>query len=358
MDSTLEKRFSEIEESVRTIAIFVKNEKEKMKKYIEEKMNQEELKKSIYTEFDKKLISLEKKFNEEFSKLEEIIHESGKTLTEKGMEQYLNKINAMRNDLNLALEKIESIKTKFTEKDIETIQNNIKNLNDKIISINKKIEERMRSDNRFELIDEKIKKMEQQLKMFEISTNETRSNYLKKIDDDINNLKNIIDNEEKIRNTINKNIKDLDQRLKTLEMTRIEEPNKLNNEIEDLRKLIDRVTTANASINKHLVELEHELSEIKSKKDERLEMNVSGVVNKLVAKNLEEFMKVLDRKIPHIMTREEYMRYISDLNKRIENIRSPDLSDLIKRIEIIEQNLNEISKMILSIYNRIPVIVE
>ena len=70
------------------------------------------------------------------------------------------------------------------------------------------------------------------------------------------------------------------------------------------------------------------------------------------------FAKSMDRRIPNIVSREEYVRQIADINQRMKTIDAPDLSPLGARVERLEKKIEEIAVMMRSMYNRIPIVVE
>jgi hypothetical protein len=81
-------------------------------------------------------------------------------------------------------------------------------------------------------------------------------------------------------------------------------------------------------------------------------------MNKVITKHLGEFAKVMDKKLPNIVTREEYLSFIRDADKRLRNIESPDMSHIMQRIEMLEKEISSINTMARDVYNRIPVVVE
>jgi septation ring formation regulator EzrA len=133
-------------------------------------------------------------------------------------------------------------------------------------------------------------------------------------------------------------------------------------ELQDTKDMVDGMKMTIASLGKHIHDVEKELTEIKEKKTEHREKvntkEISGMVSKLVVKNFEEFAKVMDRKIPHLMTRDEHVRHMEELSKKINSIQAPDLSGLARRIDMVEQKLEEISAFIQGVYNKMPVVVE
>ncbi len=79
---------------------------------------------------------------------------------------------------------------------------------------------------------------------------------------------------------------------------------------------------------------------------------------KILTQQLNEFAKSLDRRLPNIVSREEYMRQVADINQRLRNVEAPDLSPLAARVARLEKTIDEVAGMMRSMYNRVPIIVE
>ncbi|HLD38821.1 MAG TPA: hypothetical protein VJB05_00740, partial [archaeon] len=89
-----------------------------------------------------------------------------------------------------------------------------------------------------------------------------------------------------------------------------------------------------------------------------MESNMKLMTVKLLTQQLNEFAKSIDRRLPNIVSREEYLRQITDVQQRLRNIESPDLAPLGARVERLEKKLEEIASMMRGMYNRIPIVVE
>ena len=89
-----------------------------------------------------------------------------------------------------------------------------------------------------------------------------------------------------------------------------------------------------------------------------MESNMKMQTVKLLTQQLNEFAKSLERRLPNIVSREEYMRQIADINQRMRTIEAPDLSPLGARVGRLEKKIEEIAVMMRSMYNRVPIVVE
>jgi len=89
-----------------------------------------------------------------------------------------------------------------------------------------------------------------------------------------------------------------------------------------------------------------------------MESNMKLNTVKLLTQQLNEFAKSVDRRIPNVVSREEYMRQVADLNQRMRTVEAPDLSPLGARVERLEKKLDEIAGMMRQMYDRVPIVVE
>ena len=89
-----------------------------------------------------------------------------------------------------------------------------------------------------------------------------------------------------------------------------------------------------------------------------MESNMKLNTVKLLTQQLNEFAKSVDRRIPNVVSREEYMRQVADLNQRIRTVEAPDLSPLGARVERLERKIEEVASMMRQMYDRVPIVVE
>jgi chromosome segregation ATPase len=89
-----------------------------------------------------------------------------------------------------------------------------------------------------------------------------------------------------------------------------------------------------------------------------VESNVEVVATKFLTRELNEFSRMLDRRMPVFVTKEEFSRDISALNQRLKAINAPGTEMLEKKIDFLERRLSEIVLLMRDITGRMPVIVE
>jgi len=76
------------------------------------------------------------------------------------------------------------------------------------------------------------------------------------------------------------------------------------------------------------------------------------------AKNLEEFARTIDKKLPEYVTKDEYRRYYYDVSRKLERIEAPDISAIEQRMQEVELDLLNIAKMVKGLGTRMPIIIE
>src|SRR3989344_1882486 len=89
-----------------------------------------------------------------------------------------------------------------------------------------------------------------------------------------------------------------------------------------------------------------------------IESNMKLNTVKLLTQQLNEFAKSMDRRIPNIVSREEYTRQVADLNQRVRTVEAPDLSPLGARVERLEKKIEEVVSMMRPMYDPVPIVVE
>ncbi len=144
-------------------------------------------------------------------------------------------------------------------------------------------------------------------------------------------------------------------------------------EITDTRHTLEAETAKRLSLEKRLHEMETEMKDYHKKleginnieeianmgaKLHDMEKNMKMMSVRLLTQQLNEFAKNMDRKIPNIVSKEEYKREIADLNHRLKNVEAPDLAPLGYRVDRLEKQLTEVAGMIRGLHNRVPVVVE
>ena len=89
-----------------------------------------------------------------------------------------------------------------------------------------------------------------------------------------------------------------------------------------------------------------------------MESNMKMASLKMLTQQLNDFAKSMDKRLPNVVSREEYVRQMADVNQRVRTIEAPDLSPLAGRVGALERKIEEVASMMRGVYNRIPIVVE
>ncbi len=91
---------------------------------------------------------------------------------------------------------------------------------------------------------------------------------------------------------------------------------------------------------------------------QNIEKNLELSATRFFSSNLEEFAKALDRRLPNLVTRDEYVRDIRELAGKLRSVESPDLGAFARRVEYLEKKIDDIYQMTRNVSSRMPVVVE
>ncbi len=156
----------------------------------------------------------------------------------------------------------------------------------------------------------------------------------------------------------------------------------VKDEIEALKASIEKESVNRQSIEKNLSDMEDNISKLKDKfgpiakmgdldfealkkevgefrdflKNSEKDMHLKAM--DLITKQLHEFAKSLDSKVPDLVTKDEFEERLSGIKLKLQDVVAPDMRPLARRIEQLELELGNISNMMHAMYNRVPIVVE
>lgn len=81
-------------------------------------------------------------------------------------------------------------------------------------------------------------------------------------------------------------------------------------------------------------------------------------VSKLMTEQLHDFAKELDKRLPELVSKDEFLRVVKGIDSEMKSITTPDLRPFAQRMSALEQRIREISGMMQGLSNRWPVVVE
>jgi len=209
--------------------------------------------------------------------------------------------------------------------------------------------------------DKRISDLENEIRAFKKSIKEQNMN--DKLNRDINLLKAMSEEQAAIHKSMDKRMQNVEREMqKTYMAENAEEKADVRNiadRLSQISNLLDDERSKRANLVNNVHELENEMNDIRKEKSKSLiDKEVEDKLNREIVKHMSEFAKAMDKRLPSIVSREEYMSFIKDVDNRLRNVESPDLTHLFQRIEMLEQKISQINTMTKDIYNRIPIIVE
>jgi DNA repair exonuclease SbcCD ATPase subunit len=362
----MEKRIQDIEDSVKEIAKYVRNESMRIEELIEKSPDREYL--------------------ERMEKAKEEIDSNLRIL------QLLKQdIEAMRSETEDVEKRIRKLEEKTSSGHSEALAGNIEN---RLDFVERELKESVPT--REILEEENVMRASIQKKLQEM---EKRFGDLINRDARIDEpIKKVLEEEISQRKKIEKKLQEMENRFEDLgNMSRITdaqgiEPalilrlqgleNRLRNMEEEGPKAVPVGDARLISLERRLETME-KFNEPVREFDKKLELKVS----RYLSDQLENFAKALDKRLPNFALIEDYNKALSSMEKRInelessikadvdrrlsglnhgmrsveekiKTVESPDLSPLANRVALLEKRMVEIIALMKSFLSRMPVVVE
>ncbi len=212
--------------------------------------------------------------------------------------------------------------------------------------------------------------LDEEVQQFKNLVNEQE---LQEIRNELEDIRHAIDNENVARLSLEKNFDDLEQAIKGLNV---------KEEVEAIRRSIENETANRLSLEKSLADMEKNVAEMKEKysgvtklehldfekveqeiaafresvKSTEREMNMKAM--NIITEQLNEFARAMDRRVPDLMTKDEFLRSLTEIKAKMQGIQAPDLMPMALRVEQLEREVGNIANMMNSMYNRLPIVVE
>ncbi|HIG97136.1 MAG TPA: hypothetical protein HA230_02210 [Candidatus Aenigmarchaeota archaeon] len=234
---------------------------------------------------------------------------------------------------------------------------------ERLASIESKLEELRRAERKF---DKHINDILDQFKDMEAHDVKDMAKHLKE-------AKEMLEEESVSRQSFEKRIMDLESKTEKIDSMEIHDIERLAEEMKAAKDSLEEESVTRQSLEKRLRNVETELGQVRdietgqagssdvtkiNNRIQDMESNMKLMTVKLLTQQLNEFAKSIDRRLPNIVSREEYLRQVADMQQRLRNIEAPDLAPLGARVERLERKIEEIAGMMRGMYNRIPIVVE
>ncbi|MEK6887441.1 MAG: hypothetical protein AABX14_00685 [Candidatus Aenigmatarchaeota archaeon] len=236
---------------------------------------------------------------------------------------------------------------------------------ERLVSVEEMIDQLKKSERKF---DEHIYGILDHFKELEL-------NNVKDIAKQMKETKEILEEESVNRQSFEKRIMDLESKTEKIDSMEIHDIESLANEMKSAKDALEDESVNRQSMEKRFHTIETEVGQLRgiefgqenaervditkiNNRIQDMESNMKLMTVKLLTQQLNEFAKSIDRRLPNIVSREEYLRQIADMQQRLRNIEAPDMAPLGARVERLERKIEEVAGMMRGMYNRIPIIVE
>lgn len=269
------------------------------------------------------------------------------------MEDYISKgkmpEGTAKSDVDKKLEKKLEERLEEIEKKLSTIKTKEavkielpESLEEKLNKIEKRLESKHESHENTEKIEKKLEELEEKIASGGSQKFAPTSNK------DIALLRKRTDDLEEIVKSI-----DLRQFEGAVRDESVQRANLANafKVLEDRMTILEGLKTKEGEINFDM--LITEFQKIKNSVLD-LERSFENKATKFITKNLEEFAKSMDKRMPNLITKKEFENLMAEM----EQLRKISPSHLERRVEILEKKIDSIANSMKIVYNRMPMIVE
>ena len=86
--------------------------------------------------------------------------------------------------------------------------------------------------------------------------------------------------------------------------------------------------------------------------------HIKTIATKHMMKQFEDFTHYLDKKMPDIVTIDEFQKHMDSMNARMQSIEAPDMRNLAAKVDVLERSINMMIKQLNSVYLSMPTVVE
>ncbi len=411
---TLEKRLNDVESSIKVIAQYVKEQTERIEKELSSARGE-----ALYDpkpeieELRARLDSVsQQKSKQRFASPDDIVNSGEVDTLKKSLQLLRSELDEFRNDVSPKVQYLDK-KTDKLRESVESVSlADIEDMKRHFDRVDKKVHETLAVKEELDDIEETLTKMKaiaSRLKDFDAASyrqefDKHMSQMFGQLKDlevhDINNLtkhwkeaKEAMEEEAvsristekrlseletalgQIKNMETSDFKRVNEMLEHIQGIEVEEMKEIAKNIKEAKDALEDESVNRLSVEKRLGSMEAKVNKISeiaehmenvegldiqklSNRISDIESNMKINTVKLLTQQLNEFAKSVDRRLPNIVSREEYARQIADLNQRMRTVEAPDLSPLGARVERLERKIEEVASMMRQMYDRVPIIVE
>ncbi len=289
-----------------------------------------------------------------------------KSLAEETAKQVEAELSRYRSSV-VNLEKMLGVEIAKIRNEIEPeFESQVKHLNEakrsldlKILSIEERLEKMLHHDLSKEIENHRnsLGELEQRFMKDEKALSEKARSFLTqqiaKTKSSLDALRKRYENEEKaMTDEIRKYIESEVERHRKA-ITELEKSMEFElNRVKMMRPPEEVLKELGAEYEKRVISFEEGLKRrMKGEIKGEIERDFEAKTAKILTHHLDEFAGMIDRKIPRLVTRDEFERSWA-------LIKLPDTSNIIQRIDFLEMKLNEIYAVVRNLSTRLPIVVE
>ena len=331
-----------------------------------------------FFQIEKTLADYDERINniEEYSKKREKEEDELKKDLNKRIENLEKSVKEL--NINTIIEQNEKLNNLLKEKEeeFEEIKNNIRerinrveHLGSRLEQIEKLVEEFDKKYKEWQVFREDLdndKNLYLELRKVVLTSIEKLKNFEKVFRENLEEFgeisKRVEENErlyEKLSDETKRELSILSAEGKRIEQNIEEFKNKLREKLikrfEDLDyKLENEVKT---TLSKH-GELLNNFGERFLSIEQQIKNVKKNIVEKIIDEEMNKLLLILNNKLKDFVTMQDFEVIKSELRNKVEQIRKPEIKPLEERISAIEESIKELEKLLRSISQRTPVIVE
>ena len=354
---TLQDRFKRLDERVADAVSVLENLKgsmhddgmKRLEKRLTERMDEidSQLKKDDRSDSReyKKLLTQMQEFQDDFA------NKSKHFQRKEDLARMLNEIKGRFDDFESLMKKTD-VKKLATNEDLDELQ--------KELDEYRKVTEKKLSFEDVEL-DKMRKAFESDMKKTAAKFSETMQEMQKKVEQEAKVIGSLGDMRK-----MSGELMAMGQRMSELETSFDKRIASVENNRGDEQDVMDLRVDADDT-DKRLVEIELSIKDLKKTETEmkkaldhvqNFDTDMKMEATKLLTSQLSEFAKHVDRRIPAVVTRDEFSRSMIEMNHRISTVETPDFSHFNRRMQALESRVNEIYELLRTFGDSLPVVVE
>ena len=162
--------------------------------------------------------------------------------------------------------------------------------------------------------------------------------------------------EKRLADNAKKELPDMDKRIEFLE-GEMKNLQKSEKQAEEEAVIISSIDKKMSDLEMFAKDTQANMGYIKSVEG-KLDKALDAKATRIFTKQLEDLSRIMDKRYPSLVTRDDLHKSISEIKRQLEAVESPNIAVLAEQVDYLEKKVEATYNMLKSISNRIPVIVE